>query len=170
MLACRSCTFSILHNMKETLTLPGPSSQTGPLCLSSLVSYKVSCKIVVMIHSNMTVQIPLPPWREEKEKKIYLWQTIVTWLGGDLMSLWRKWCENPEAMDFALLCSSAISCLCNRKDQGRVTVLEGRKSRVQVFGVARFSKAGVWVRSTASKSCESGTSNCLNLGFIQLIV
>lgn len=37
-LACGSCTFSILHNWKETLTLAGLSLQTQPLCLSSLVS------------------------------------------------------------------------------------------------------------------------------------
>jgi len=70
-------------------------------------------QIVTMIHNNITVQIPLPPWRK-KEKKIYVWQTSVTWLGGDLMWLWRKWCENPEGTDFALLCSSAISHLGNR--------------------------------------------------------
>lgn len=124
MLACRSCTFSILHNWKETLTLADLSCFLGSVM-----------QVVMMIHINITVQIPLPPWRKEKGKKIYLWQTLVTWLGGDLRWLWRKWCENPERMDFALLCSSAVSHLWNRKGPELVTVLEGRKSNVQVLGV-----------------------------------
>lgn len=44
---------------------------------------------------------------------------------------------------------------------------ENQMCRCWVLRV-RFSKVWIWVRSTTSKSCESGTPNCLNLGFIQL--
>lgn len=71
-LACGSCTFSILHNWKETLN-------TGwPVLTDTATLFKQPCflgsvmQIVMMIHINITVQIPLPPWRKEKEKKIYL--------------------------------------------------------------------------------------------------